>query len=175
LSSLFGQSAGGNSLPGIRDESDQVFLMSSARGRIISFLLALMMLGTSTGSSPSEKITCTDACPVCDPCPTIASLFPHSPIWIILSYFLTSCEVLLRSFTLGFGLRMLAFVFMEYQPAPPGGGDGGGGGNLLQDVNIRRNIQVAMLTGVALASAVFGSSLFIPVNFRMRWFNYNDY
>ena len=80
---------------------------------------------------------------------------------------------------------MLVFVLVEYpkqqQPQQEAEGhDGGGGGrggnnNILKDMYVRRNIQVAILTGVAMASAVFGSSLFIPTNFRVKWFNYNDY
>jgi hypothetical protein len=165
---------------------------------IIRFLFALMMLRLAFAAAPYRDLfataestaagaqTCT-ACPVCEKCPTIASLFLQSSIWIIFSYFLTSCEVLLRSFTLGFGLRMLVFVLMEYPKQQQqsqqeaeghdGGGGGGRGGNIniLKDMYVRRNIQVAILTGVAMASAVFGSSLFIPTNFRVKWFNYNDY
>jgi hypothetical protein len=180
--------------------------MSSPRARrmIISFLPVLLMMGLAF-ASPYHEIyatamgtattggakTCTTACPVCDPCPIIVSLFPQSPIWTIFSNFLSTCEVILRSFALGFGVRMLVYIFMEYPKEQPqqqretegddGGVGGGGGGsssrgrniNILNDMNVRRNIQIAILTGVAMASAVFGSSLFIPTNFRMQWFNYN--
>jgi hypothetical protein len=119
-------------------------------------------------------------CPVCscDPCPSPQ----QSPIWTFLSFILSTCEVLLRSFTLGFGIRMLVYIFSSDKPpqAQTGGGDGGGknasggGVNILNDNCVRRNIQMAILAGVSTASAVFGSSLFIPASIRTKWFNYID-
>lgn len=153
--------------------------MSSPR-RIIISLLSLLGLAFAVPyheiySYATATAKAYPACNVCDPCPTVTT---QSPIWwSILSYTLSTCEVLLRSFTLGFGIRMLVYILWEYQQPPqaqsevPGDSGGRIGTNILSDIHVRRNIQIAILTGVSTASAVFGSSLFIPASIRTKWFD----
>jgi hypothetical protein len=71
----------------------------------------------------------------------------------------STVEILLRSFALGFGAHLLQYLFFVK--------------NL--DVTydeLAGRFKVSAVCGLAMACFVFGSSFFIPTQFRMNWFEY---
>ena len=83
------------------------------------------------------------------------------PTWSMLalsSYFASSLEVFLRAFALGFGAHMLTLLFWEKR-----------------DVDfdeVKKRLPISLISGVAVACFVFGSSFFLPAQFRINWFEY---
>lgn len=83
------------------------------------------------------------------------------PSWTMMTlsaYFASSAEVWLRAFALGFGAHMLALLFWEKRDAD------------FED--IKKRTPVSLVSGVAVACFVFGSSFFLPAQFRINWFDY---
>ena len=74
------------------------------------------------------------------------------------TYFASSVEVWLRAFALGFGAHMLVLLFWENRDADFG--------------EVKKRLPISLVSGVAVACFVFGSSFFLPVQFRMNWFEY---
>jgi hypothetical protein len=71
----------------------------------------------------------------------------------------STVEILFRSFALGFGAHLLHYLFFVK--------------NL--DVTydeLTGRFKVSAVCGLAMACFVFGSSFFIPTQFRMNWFEY---
>ena len=69
---------------------------------------------------------------------------------------ISTVEVLLRGFCLGFGSRMLVFLSGSRHP---------------QTIDQMRNVvQVAIMMGLSMACTLVGASLFLPTNERMAWF-----
>ena len=69
---------------------------------------------------------------------------------------ISTVEVLLRGFCLGFGSRMLVFLSGSRHP---------------QTIDQMRNVvQVAIMMGLSMACTLVGASLFLPTNDRMAWF-----
>lgn len=84
----------------------------------------------------------------------------ESPSWTmwLSAYFASSVEVFIRAFALGFGSHMLSFLFWEKRDAD------------FEDV--KRRLPISVVSGVAVACFVFGISFFVPVQFRINWFDY---
>jgi hypothetical protein len=107
-----------------------------------------------------------DLCPPCN-CPTnedkdtitdSATTMPlifFNAIWSGLVYFASTLEVLFRGFSLGFGIRMLKDVLLQHD----------------QDLShIRERLWIAAFAGLAMATFIYGTSLFVPARYRMNWF-----
>ena len=71
------------------------------------------------------------------------------------SYFASSLEVWLRAFMLGFGVHMLTLLFWEKRDAD------------YEDV--KKRFPISLVSGLAVACLVFGSSFFLPAQFRINW------
>jgi hypothetical protein len=67
-------------------------------------------------------------------------------------------EVLFRSFCLGFGAHMLQYLLIKNNDAT------------YEDLKGR--FRVSAVCGLAMACFVFGSSMFVPTQFRLGWFEY---
>ncbi len=95
-----------------------------------------------------------------------------------LSYMATTFEVLLRGFCLGFGARMLKFMFLSKDILLASDGDSSSDQQqndsedeyrvLLE--SFQHRTMVSMISGLSLAAMVHGSSLFVPTRLRDLWF-----
>lgn len=103
------------------------------------------------------------------PCqiPIPTSIVYAERLWDGLVVFASTFEVLVRGFTLGFGMRMFIFIFSEADPiaARPS--------SVFR--SYRRFILISIVTGLSLAAFLHGSSLFVPVEIRQEWFQYNNH
>lgn len=87
--------------------------------------------------------------------------------WEALVAFTTTFEVLVRGFTLGFGLRMLKYLFWE--AAFEAKADKA---SVIK--SFRNRALVSAVAGLSLAAFLHGSSIFIPAAVRRDWFISND-
>ncbi len=103
------------------------------------------------------------------PCqiPIPASIVYAERLWDGLVVFASTFEVLVRGFTLGFGMRMFHFIFSEAGP------DATKPSNVLR--SYRRKILISVVAGLSLAAFLHGSSLFVPVEIRQDWFQYQHH
>ena len=84
---------------------------------------------------------------------------PNSTLWVALAAFLShTLEVWLRAFALGFGAHMLSFLFVEKRDAD------------FED--IKKRAPISLVSGLAVGCLVYGSSLFLPAQFRINWLDY---
>jgi len=67
-------------------------------------------------------------------------------------------EVFIRAFALGFGAHMLVFLFWEKRDATY--------------EEIKKRAPISIVSGLAVACFVFGSSLYLPAQFRSEWMYY---
>jgi len=67
-----------------------------------------------------------------------------------------SMETLLRGFALGFGTRMLMFMFLNDDEAM---------------AKLPQYSKISFWAGLAMASVIFGSSMIIPSSLRALWFD----
>ncbi len=101
-----------------------------------------------------------------------------------ISYLMTTLEVLLRGFSLGFGARMLKFLFFPIEKAPPKSNETKEGADDFvpieqesssdQAEDLYKSFQhralVSAISGISVSAVVHGSSLFVPTRLRDRWF-----
>lgn len=78
-----------------------------------------------------------------------------------LAYLAATLEVLVRGFALGFGARMLKCLLWDNESS-----------NATMD-KMGEQIRISMLCGLATTSFIFGSSLFLPAQMRINWFQYD--
>ena len=88
---------------------------------------------------------------------------PNEPSWDMLLkqatlQFSSTIEVIFRSFALGFGAHLLQYLLFKNNEAT------------YEELAAR--FRVSAICGLAMASCVFGSSVLIPVKFRLHWFEY---
>jgi len=86
--------------------------------------------------------------------------------WLALLVFASTFEVLVRGFTLGFGIRMLKYLFWENASDATATR-----ANVLK--SFRSRAMVSAVTGLSLAAFLHGSSIFIPAGVREEWFDLN--
>ena len=100
-----------------------------------------------------------------DCCRTTTAAYYMGRIWDALAYFATTLEVLVRGFSLGFGVRMLKYIFFSEENEGTG-----------EDVDLikcfKRRAIVSAISGLSVAAFIHGSSLFIPTQVREQWFNF---
>jgi len=80
--------------------------------------------------------------------------------------FAATFEVLARGFTLGFGMRMVKYLFFEPEETNE---------NSERAVifnSYRRIVLLSMVAGISLASFLHGSSIFLPARWRDGWFEF---
>jgi hypothetical protein len=97
----------------------------------------------------------------CPECPIIVlppALYTER-LWDALEYFASTVEVLIRGFSLGFGLRMLKYILLE---------DGGDNDNLK---HMRDRFWISAVSGLAMTAFIHGISFFVPLKMRMGWFD----
>jgi hypothetical protein len=89
-------------------------------------------------------------------------------LWEGLVVFAVTFEVLVRGFTLGFGIRMLKYLFFENENTTE---------TTRADVvkSFRRKALLSALAGLSLAAFLHGSSLFVPAEVREEWFAYQHH
>jgi hypothetical protein len=76
-------------------------------------------------------------------------------------YLSVTLEVLVRGFSLGFGIRMLKYILMDKDD-----------GNSNEDLSYMQNrFWISAGSGLAMAAFLHGTKLFIPANIRMGWFD----
>lgn len=102
----------------------------------------------------------------CPPCNCVPA--KTEQIWSWLVYFATTLEVLVRGFSLGFGARMLKYIFFPEESEKLEGTTD----NLFEQ--FKRRAIVSMISGLSVAAFIHGSSLFIPTQLRDNWFDYVD-
>ncbi|CAB9510701.1 expressed unknown protein [Seminavis robusta] len=76
-------------------------------------------------------------------------------LWEALMYFGTTIETFSRGFGLGFGGRMMKFVWENKDENTD---------------NLMERMKVCSVSGMALAAVVHGAALFIPADWRLKWF-----
>merc|ERR1711971_270552 len=102
--------------------------------------------------------------PSCPPCPPplnkpFSERFQES-VWNRFLYFATTMEVLIRGFSLGFGIRMLQYIFfpdnVEVQREKT------------EDIIpcFKRRLTNSAIAGLSTAAFIYGLSLFVPMNLR---------
>ena len=91
-------------------------------------------------------------CPVCST--TWMDLLGPSVL-----YAAATTEVLIRGFLIGFGFKMLQFMILDGQSD-----------NLDR---LGQRLRIALVFGISTASIIVGSSLFLPTNIRVKWFEYH--
>lgn len=87
-------------------------------------------------------------------------------LWEGLLAFASTLEVLVRGFTLGFGIRMLKYLFWE---------TGASEATTTTDrasvlLSFRNKAIVSAVAGLSLAAFLHGSSIFVPAEVRKEWF-----
>jgi hypothetical protein len=99
------------------------------------------------------------SCPPCQ-CPIVIPPKPYTGterLWDALEYFASTAEVLIRGFSLGFGIRMLKYILLE---------DGGDNLNHMRD-----RFWISAVSGIAMTAFIHGISIFVPLKMRMGWFD----
>jgi hypothetical protein len=80
-------------------------------------------------------------------------------LWDACASFASTIEVLLRGFSLGFGMRMLKYILLQDDESMD---------------RIRDRVWISAVSGLAMAAFIYGMSAFVPVGMRMKWFEYED-
>ena len=101
-----------------------------------------------------------------------------------ISYLMTTLEVLLRGFSLGFGARMLKFLFFPIEKATPKSNETKDEKKVFAPIELESSSDeaedlyksfqhralVSAISGISVSAVVHGSSLFVPTRLRDRWF-----
>lgn len=90
-------------------------------------------------------------------------------LWEVLLAFAGTLELLVRGFTLGFGVRMLKYLFFEDDD---GGSTTNGGDRTAALRSFRRRAAASAVAGLSLAAFLHGSSVFVPAQLREEWFSH---
>lgn len=72
-------------------------------------------------------------------------------------YLTSTIEVLVRGFSLGFGIRMLKYIWLQEDEAVD---------------RIRDRSYISAVSGLAVAAFIHGFSLFVPIQMRLDWFEH---
>mmetsp|Transcript_40041 Transcript_40041/g.58504 ORF Transcript_40041/g.58504 Transcript_40041/m.58504 type:complete len:350 (+) Transcript_40041:66-1115(+) len=99
--------------------------------------------------------------------PIPSSVYWTEWLWEGLLLFAATLEVLFRGFTMGFGVRMLKYLFLE----PPGEAATTTRASIVK--SYRRKALVSAISGLSLAFFLYGSSIFFPASLRDAWFAYD--
>mmetsp|Transcript_22192 Transcript_22192/g.61814 ORF Transcript_22192/g.61814 Transcript_22192/m.61814 type:complete len:127 (-) Transcript_22192:473-853(-) len=106
-------------------------------------------------------------CPIDPPCP----VDPQCPeqftwevfanaLWIFVLHWMQTGEVMLRGFSMGFGLKLAHLMFRDSNT------------NVSEQIaNSSKFMSLSVYAGFAMATIMVGSSLFVPAGFREQWFN----
>lgn len=129
---------------------------------MILLVVWMSWLGLATAASvfastkPNDESACTCASP-------LSNDYYKEQLWQGLVYFASTIEVLLRGFSLGFGARMLLYIF-EKQPVS---------GEETDIFQVYKNrALVSAISGISMAAFIHGSSLFVPTAVREGWFSH---
>ena len=95
-------------------------------------------------------------------------------VWETLVLFATTFEVLARGFTLGFGIRMLKYMFFDGNDATTSSSNQSTATIHSTFRSFRKKALVSAITGVSLAAFLHGVSVFVPANLRESWFSQQD-
>jgi hypothetical protein len=98
-------------------------------------------------------------------------------VWEGLWAFAVTFEVLVRGFTLGFGIRMLTYLFFEHEHENENENE-----NATKLPTTRHSIVksfrhkalLSAMAGLSLAAFFHGSSLFVPAGLREQWFGHDN-
>ena len=74
---------------------------------------------------------------------------------------ISTVEVLVRGFCLGFGSRVMMFLFSSRVDSPS-----------QQLSQMRDLVQVAIMTGLSTSCILFGASIFLPMGQRLAWLQF---
>jgi len=126
----------------------------------------LSLYGAKTCSAGPDRVHVKDG--HCPPCYCKPSKLSKQSQWErILNFCVsmtTTCETIMRGFLLGFGVRMLKYVFED---------DGVNTGDNLRETKavFRGRFLISCVHGLAVAAMITGGSLFIPSDVRKKWFS----
>mmetsp|Transcript_13020 Transcript_13020/g.35935 ORF Transcript_13020/g.35935 Transcript_13020/m.35935 type:complete len:109 (-) Transcript_13020:976-1302(-) len=98
-------------------------------------------------------------CPECPACPQQSTLLALAEMFIGIFRDWQTGEVLVRGFMLGFGLKMMAFLFFNNSDDVD-----------VQLANCPKYARLSVFAGMALSTLMLGSSFFLPTGFRAHWF-----
>lgn len=98
--------------------------------------------------------------------PIPAAVFYLERLWEGILVFAATLEVLVRGFTLGFGIRMVKYLFFEHENTDETRA------GLLK--SFRRKALVSAVAGLSLSAVLHGSSIFVPASMRENWFTFEE-
>lgn len=124
---------------------------------LLSLLLILVMSTRPASASFFYPVCEYEDCPPCPICTPPSSI--RERLLQLFDYFTTTTEVLVRGFSLGFGAQMLKFLLVNND-------------NDEHLSKLGERIRISVVTGLAMACFIHGSSVFVPTQLRLRWFAY---
>merc|ERR1719230_1175663 len=131
---------------------------------LLLFIILLTIIIKSSFSFPYHEVYQhlnfdDDKCPQCEECPETSTTSLE-----IFLYFCSTLEVLLRSFAMGFGLKLGHTLLTKTAAAATTS-------EAKADSPIdRKSLKTCIWAGIAVMCIAFGTSLFIPTNLRTKWF-----